>query len=455
MKNINLKISAVIKYYMSDIISTLIDINLYNEKIIKGNWINCKYNFNIFKNNNYKKNKQLLSVSLFLLPFVDEVYASQKNISLDELRIEHSQKVNGYLNGLNFIVTKVKDMNIRIFCDITSINLIEKYLTYNNVEIVYYYFEQFFNKDLNCHFGFFGTLMRYISLFNFKEFDNKWETVSIIDLENNFFNTKKFINNFTKNRSTINLTYWSRPCYYLSPRMFYMGHSINNFAIISSYLTQKNSQDKEVFINFLNNDLLGVEGEYDIVLRKYLDIDFGIRYFKGRLEYGVDEYFINRYFLGDCYLKKNLPFQVILSRDVSGGFLEWIKNIRFTYPVKTITNEEITRQFLELIVDCFFPEIEKIPNMHINEQINWVAERYYFLNLQFIHRKIDQTNKLKILHENLKLDKYKELDLYNEYLFGVELNYKLKNNSFGIFEINPEKSYPNFSHKLIEEILKN
>jgi len=58
---------------MSDIISTLIDINLYNEKIIKGNWINCKYNFNIFKNNNYKKNKQLLSVSLFLLPFVDEV----------------------------------------------------------------------------------------------------------------------------------------------------------------------------------------------------------------------------------------------------------------------------------------------------------------------------------------------------------------------------------------------
>ena len=41
---------------MSSIISENIDINLYNEKVIFGEWYNIKYRFHILRNNNFKKN---------------------------------------------------------------------------------------------------------------------------------------------------------------------------------------------------------------------------------------------------------------------------------------------------------------------------------------------------------------------------------------------------------------
>ena len=57
-------------------------------------------------------------------------------------------------------------------------------------------------------------------------------------------------------------------------------------------------------------------------------------------------------------MKKNNPFYVIYCRDVSGGILEWIKNIRFTIPRCEIIDEIATKEFLGLIIEYFF--VEKI-----------------------------------------------------------------------------------------------
>ena len=437
---------------MSNIISERVNQNIYNEEIINRNWGNCKYKFNIFKNISFIKYKHLISVSLFILPDVDEVYANQKNITINELRVEHENKTSCYINGVETIITRCGEFNVRIYCDSSSIRNVENHLRYKNVEIVYFQFDQFYDFERRCHIGFFGTLMRYIPLFNFGIFNNKWSTVSVLDLENNFYNAKRLINYFIKEVKNINLMYWTRPCYYLSNRMFSINMKIKNFAIISSLLIQRKQQDKKIFINFLNNCLLGESEEYNNVLRSYLSIDFGSRIFGGKLEYGVDEYFINYYFLNDCYLTGNNRFYVIMYKDVSGGFLEWIKNMRLTIPRRKVSNENITRDFLEIIVKTFYPPDTILPDLPINDLVDWVGEKYYKMNLQYQHRKVDQTNLLLKFVEKIREERFHELDLYNEYLEGLELDVLLKNNIYTVFSINPNPIFPEFTCSIVGEV---
>ncbi len=416
---------------MPNIISNKIDTSIFNENVLTGCWNKCKYNFYIYKNNDFKKYRHLITASLFILD-IDEIYAKQKNITLEELRVEHENKTNGYINGLSNIITKCGEFNVRIFCDNTSIKYVEKFLTRNNVEIYYYHFEDFYDYDRCCHYGFFGTLVRYIPFFDFTEFEGVWETVTVVDLENNFFNSKKIIMNFIKNirPNTPNLMFWSRPCYYLSSRMFCLELDIKNFAIISSLITQRRRQDKNIFINFINNCLLNDCEIYNRTLRRYLDIDFEKRIFGGKLEYGVDEYFINYHFLNECYYKKNNPFYVIYCRDVSGGILEWIKNIRFTIPRCEIIDEIATKEFLGIIIEYFFVERIILPDLPINDLIDWVAEQYYKLNLQYLHRKKDQTEEISKLYGKLIDVRFKNLNLYREFMFGLELNRKIDYNTY-------------------------
>lgn len=441
---------------MSSIISDRIDSSIYNENEIKGKWGDCQYKFNIFKNVGYVKQRNLISVSLFLLIDVDEVYASQKNIPIEQLRSEHENKTSCYINGVETILMRSKEFNVRVYCDSSSIRFVENHLRYKNLEIVYFKFDNFFNIETNRHYGFFGTLIRYIPLFNFPNFNNDWVSVTILDLENNFYNAKKLINYFLreeKNKS-VNLLYWSRPCYYLSTRMFAINMSPKNFSIISSLIIQKKQQDHNLFVNFLNNCLLNKNIEYEDVLVKYLDINFNKRFFNGKLEYGVDEYFINYYFLNECYIKTNQSFDVVMYKDVSGGFLEWIKNIRLTIPRIKVKNEEATKNFINLIIEYFFPANTVLPDIEVNELIDWIAERYYKLNFQYSHRKIDQTREVREFYERMKDDKYKELDIYEEYMKGLEIDNLLKNNYYNIFMISPDVSYPDYKYIKIAEVAR-
>lgn len=438
---------------MQNIVSDKINKDLYKENSITGSWNSSRYRFNVFKNVNYTKLDNLISVSLFILPEVDEVYSIQKNTPLDKLKIEHENKTSCYISGLYKVVTKCPEFNIRIYCDSTSIKYAEQFLEYRNVEIYYFLFDQFYHVELKCHYGFFGTLLRYMPLFDFEK--ERWKSVSVIDLENNFYNAKKMINFFIKSPKSPNLVFWSRPCYYLNPRIFSMNNQLKDFALISSFLSQKTPQNQNIFIHFICKCILGYDKEYTDTLYKYLPINFRTRFFYGRLEYGVDEYFINNYFLNECYIKQNKDFYVIMYKDVSAGFLEWVKNMRFTYPAKAISNPDVTKDFLGLIVKYFFPSDVFLPDLPINELIQWVAEKYYDLNLQFSHRKIDQSSETQNFYKELQEEKYQSLDLYNEYLIGVRFNTLIKNNYFSVFQITPNGKYPQYNQEIIANIPRN
>lgn len=433
----------------------------YLEEVITGSWSNCKYQFNIFKNKNFEKKEHLISVSFFVLQNLDSVYANQKKISVQELQIDYKKKFQSYLNGLQAMIQD-KDgiFNVRIYCDITSVDLVKRYLAYHNVELAYYYFENFFDIHRNCHYGFFGTLMRYIPFFNFFQFENRYTTVCVLDLDNNFFNGKKlisyYIKKITERRDAPNLMYWSRPSYFFNPRIYVMPHRPNRFPIISSFIIQKEQQDHIWFTEFINSYLLNDNELYNNLLRNYLEIDFGRRVFGGKLEYGVDEFFINYVFLNQCYLIRNLDFLVVMLRETFGGVLEWLKHLRQMIPRPRIENTTITNQFLNEIVRLIFPPKISIPKtLNINDKIDWVAEQFYSQNLIKSHRKIDETQIIQNIISILDQQNMKVLNNFTEFYSSITTNLQINSNEYNVYLIQARNQYPRHSIKTIATIYRN
>ena len=313
------------------------------QRVVKGKWQDVDYHFVEYKNDEYSKKEHLISVSFFFLDIISENYAKMKCMSMDYMKNEYKKKKDSYKKGLDEICQNCNDSNLRIYCDTSSLEVAQKYLEYDFVEVVWYDFPQ-----LRDNYGFFGTLMRYIPLFNFSQFDNRWKTVCVLDLDNSYLRSLSMINYFKQNARS-NMAFWTRPCYYLSPRMYVIPVEPNCFSIISSFIMQRTQQDKRVFEDFLNECILEEDGAYNLARFKYLGEE------GGKLEYGVDEYFINGYFLQKCYYDEGMPFNAIMHRDVFGGILEWLKYMRFMYPKVEIKDEEAVKQFMRECVRIFFP----------------------------------------------------------------------------------------------------
>jgi len=141
------------------------------DEIIYGKWDTIKWAFHIFRNRNFKKGKNLIVSSFFLLRDVDEVYAYSRGDAKFKDRL-YLKKIKAYFKGLQSITKgsygKSENLNYRIYCDLTTARLVEKYLSYDHVEIYVYFFPQFFDFDKMTHFGFFGTLVRYLPFLRLK-----------------------------------------------------------------------------------------------------------------------------------------------------------------------------------------------------------------------------------------------------------------------------------------------
>ena len=389
------------------------------------------YTLEQYAQENFEKRRHLISVSYFFLENVNAIYAAQKCMTLEEMQQEYEKKKQYYKKGLDDICRDCgNDTNVVIFCDSSSYDDAEKYLEYSHVMIMKYEFPQF--KKGDYHAGFFGTLMRYIPLFEMEDFPDVWETTTVLDLDNHFAPSKKLMDYWKKNAKT-NLIFWTRPMYYLAPRMYNIPMKIRNYSIISSFMMQKNRKDAGIFFRFINECLLKDDAEYMECLANYLPIK-GKREFSGKLEYGVDEYFINKCFLGDYY-GNGEQFEVIMYREVFGGMLEWMKHMRYMRPKPEITNNTATTAFLREAAKIFFPkEIKIAPKKKAETMMEWVAETYYGEKLQFTQRKEDSTDKIAKLVAYL--DANTDVDKHREILDGLKLNLSIFHNEYGVFTVN-------------------
>ena len=410
-------------------------------EVISGKWRDVNYHFACYKNDNFKKQRHLISVSLFFLSEITEIYAKLKCTPLEKMKKDYEKKKQYYLNGLNEICSNLTDSNLVIFCDKggEGSKIAHQYLKNEKVEVVEYDFPQ-----ISDNYGFFGTLMRFIPLFDFDYFDNEWSSVCVLDLDNSYLRCLSMINYF-KNSGKTNLAFWTRPCYYMAPRMYAIPVQPNNYSIICSFLIQREPQDSKVLIDFLNDSVLADNEEYRKSRFKYLGEE------GNNLEYGIDEYFINSRFLQLCYYNKQKPFEVIMHRDVFGGVLEWLKYMRFCYPLVELEDEEVVKLFMKKCAEIFFPaNLQMQMQMKSGrEMMEWVGETFYGKNLHMTERRVDQKDKLSKLAYYLADKKFKKLNLVDGIVGGLKKNSTIPFNSHSVFLVAPKEKYPLHSAQIV------
>jgi len=380
----------------------------------QGFWGKVNYNFTIYQSDGFIKKDNVISVSLFLKKELDEVYAHQRGMTLGNLRKDYQNKKTKYKNGLVNLVKKIKDFNLQIFCDESSFLFCQKYINNPLVQVIKYDFPQF--KVDGEHFGYFGTLMRFMPLFGLS---GRWANVIVLDLDINFkFDLMKhFLSQDAK------LMFWSRPNYFLSERMFEIKPK---FGIICSMLMQKGQINSKIFIDYLNNFILKKNVKYVSHVRKYLSCEPLERPFNGSLEYGTDEYFLNL-----LYLKHFPEYRVILYREIIGGVMEYLRLLRS----RNFKLKKEMGLFLDKFVEIF--GLEEIPKMKLNEKLNFVIEKFYENNFNIRFRNQDHLLEILELHRFLtKNDEMKKINLYDELIRGLMLNAEIPLGFFHLYDQN-------------------
>lgn len=355
--------------------------HIKHEKV-KGSWGDIKWLFNIYRNKYFKKGKNLVSLSYFLLRDVDEVYSFSRGKTLENYQKNHIEKIRTYNQGIKKILKRCKkshfNITVRIYCDITTINILEQFLDLHNIELYCYFIPKFFEEKRLCHAGFFGTLMRYLPLFEHKYHnEGEWNTVTISDIDTQFYTEYNLMTYFIKHPRLPNILYKNRGCYYVTPRVLHQNANIPEISVISSFISQRKPKNLQILINFLNECILNESPKYKKLLNKYLPFDLSKKFLKGRLEYGVDEYFMNIYYIKYAYLEENKPISEAFVNDTSFGINNWLF-ILMNDPNLKLKNPKLFESFLLFNIQLFFDKSFKIPvYKDPYELLNIIGDRFY------------------------------------------------------------------------------
>ena len=426
--------------------------HISEEKIIdKFGDINCY--FHIYRNKYFKKGINLISVSYFLMENVDEIYSKQKGKTVEQHQLEHHKKIQLYFNGLKTIIKKNKNINlfttIRIYCDISTAKYVESFLFDKFVEVYVYYFPDFFDTKKMVHFGFFGTLIRYLPLFNLQYHNNgDWKSTTILDIDTIFKDEPKVMKYFLNKKETPNLLFWNKNCYYLTPRLAWMDINPPYFSIMSGLIMQKVPQNFEIFSDFLNNCLLKHCPQYEKMLSKYLQINLNKRIFKGKLEYGVDEFFINTYFLNKFYIQSNQEFLEVFIRDNGFPLKEWFLTLKLYK--QPINNPKLLTEFLLFILAIFTKDFKLPPYKNVNDLIDIIYNEF-FGNQKYYNMKYPQKFYEKLVEVVEKIGP-QEINMPENILICLKRSVKLFPNDIIIKSVKPHPQYPKFSEKIINKI---
>ena len=159
------------------------------------------------------------------------------------------------------------------------------------------------------HHGLFGTFIRYMPLFQKKD----WDVYTNIDIDNKlpYLTIVQFKNDNSK------FAFKTQPCYYLNPHV-----KIDNLkpqmSIIGSLVMSKIVFNKKILFNFLNN-IYYKKKEYLIFLKNIKDLPKN-HYKKKKynsdyiVPYGLDEFFLNNNLL-KYLIDNNITYSYIIIND--------------------------------------------------------------------------------------------------------------------------------------------
>jgi len=208
---------------------------------------------------------------------------------------------------------------IRLYYDITSKKIVEsKFKNIDYVQLYFYHFPQFFSEKNKTHYGFVGTLIRYLPLFSIPNHQAKncW----ILDIDGDLRKHNYNIIDYVEKNKEIKLFHKTRLNYF-SDRIILIKNR-SDFSMISNFLYQRSPISSNILSDFLNTllskDDTNIYNKYlkDLIsiMKKRIQLKM---YYKKRIDlnmipfqYGVDEYFMNRDFF-HYYKNNNIPIHTI------------------------------------------------------------------------------------------------------------------------------------------------
>lgn len=361
--------------------------------IDKGKWEGIKYNFVIYKN---RESDKIFSTVLFF----------------------RSEKRDKYTKSLIQIVKDVKTLfpeyNLRIYCDKTSLDFVRQFIKELHVEIFVYYFPDFFDTKMDKHNGLFGTLIRYLPLFDFPNHQAKQTIIFDVDsiMRGKVLTAITYFDQHPEEK----LMYRSRFCYDMVPRLQLIGNNLKYY-IISSYLAQRGNLPQKIFIDFLTNCLIKNCDNYKYLLNTLDKSSTNDIYSKqnkidGKYRYGIDEYFLNTSYL-QYYIDQKINFIIFVPHsditDTLGYYLKSLNNTSQQKPtikefIELLMNDQKLNKSASLLNSLTKPKVLS-KNKKIHPQIYNIKKLSNFLTT---HTAVDldmDPRAYQCIIQNISLDK--------------------------------------------------
>lgn len=300
--------------------------------------------------------ENIFSCSFFLIKDTEDKYTEQ----LKKLIL--SFKNNKFQN---------ENYKIRLYYDITTKFFIEKeFSDIPYLQLYYFHFPNFFSTKNKRHYGFFGTLIRYLPMFSIlnHQAKNCW----IIDIDNPIGSHMSNVVNYVESNSNIHFYHKTRFDYFSDRVVLIKDKPF--FNIISSFIFQRNPISSSIIENFLNNNLLKKNNNlYNTYLKdliKILKIKKKLHMFfrtERRINpkmmpfhYGVDELFLSRDFY-DYYKDNNIPIHTSI-------FNITIFNAFFYHAQLLIINKIKNSKKISEFINSITKKIDKDSNIYKIEQ---------------------------------------------------------------------------------------
>lgn len=315
-------------------------------------------------------NKILISTSLFYLE------NSYKNVSK-------------YINGLTKLVEFInlyKYYTLRIYYDdsifenLDYANLYIEFKTNKHIELINYKCTQFIINNNNNHIGTFGTLIRFLPLFEKSNYDYIY--ISDID-DKNYEYIDFYIKQISKKPYQIYLinthNYGKRYYNYLENKF--------NFTAIANIFVKKYRFNIKILLDYL--ELLS--NQNNLIYKKLEEIN--IKFFSNNINkyalytYGIDEYFLNKYML------KNISKKIVYILNESLSLTHYVKHLF----IHNENNDLIIKKYLIEIITTYYPNINSKWNIY-----NLIKFIVYSTNIVY-----SSNNKInKLFYKKYVINKY-------------------------------------------------
>lgn len=222
-----------------------------------------------------------------------------------DLSIQTLENTKNYLAGLDQLITDCKKYyptnRFRVYCDHNSIDdLLAKYAEDPYVELYKYYMPDFIDPETRYHYGYLGTLLRFLPFFNLPL--HTADTVICLDIDDTMnFQLRRMINDCIRLRAgttKVNFAFRSAYCYSLMPRV----SSSAKYSLIASFIFMNKRvgagftlPSAGLLDPFFRDCLLkGTCRDYRAWLDTHPNSDIHKHYqHYQQFPYGVDEYFMN------------------------------------------------------------------------------------------------------------------------------------------------------------------